>query len=178
MSAAELEFRLSDGRIGTIQLVTMGQETPQLGGTWYVDNILGFVAPPERANEAGMALARAIGSSRENPNWRSGEAAHQARMTAQYRDYLAWSANQQQQAIESRWASDETRQAGMRDILGGTVRLRDPATGETFETGGQSRYYYRVAGQDQGVGTETDFTPAPEVDMRRLLRVGVDTPER
>lgn len=175
-SAAELEFRLADGRIGTIQLITMGQETPQLGGTWYVDNILGFVAPPERAREAGMAMARAIGTSRENPNWRSGEAAHQARMTTQYRDYLAWSANQQQQAIEARWASDETHQAGMRDILGGTVRLQDPVTGETFETGGQSRYYYRVVGQNQGAGTDTDFTPAPDVDMRRLLRVGVETP--
>lgn len=178
MSAAELEFKLPDGRIGTIMLTTQGQETPQLGGTWYVDNILGFVAPPERASEAGMALARAIGTSRENPNWRAGEAAHQARMTAQYQEYLAWSTNQQRQTIEARWASDEARQAGMRDILGGTVRLKDPVTGETFETGGQSRYYYRVVGQNRGVGTETDFAPAPEVDMRRLLRVGVEVPER
>jgi hypothetical protein len=68
----------------------------------------------------------------------------------------------------------------MRDILGGTVRLQDPVTGETFEAGGQSRYYYRVVNADRNaaVGTETDFDPAPEVDMRRLLRVGVETPER
>ena len=178
MSAAELEFKLPDGRIGTIMLTTQGQELPQLGGTWYVDNIMGFVAPPDRASETGMALARAIGTSRENPNWRAGEAAHQARMTAQYLEYHAWSTNQQRQTIEARWASDEARQAGMRDILGGTVRLKDPVTGETFETGGQSRYYYRVVGQNRGTGTETDFTPAPDVDMRRLLRVGVEVPER
>lgn len=175
-SAAELEFRLNDGRVGALILTTLGQEMPNLGGTWYVDGILGFVAPAERASETGVALGRAIGTSRENPNWRAGEAAHQATMSAQYQEYHAWSTNQQRQAIEARWASDESRQAGMRDILGGTVRLKDPETGETFETGGQSRYYYRVAGQDQGAGTDTDFTPAPEVDMRRLLRVGVETP--
>lgn len=176
MSGGELEFRLGDGRIGTLMLTTYGQEMPDLGGTWYVDNILGFVAPAERAGEAGTALARAIGTSRENPQWRQDEATHQQHMSAQYQEYASWSRSLQQRAIEQRWASDENRQAGMREILGGTVRLKDPVTGETFETGGQSRYYYRVAGQDQGVGTETDYTPAPEVDMRRLLRVGVETP--
>jgi hypothetical protein len=176
MSGGELEFRLNDGRIGTIMLTTYGQEMPDLGGTWYVDNILGFIAPADRAAEAGMALARSIGTSQENPNWRQGEAAHQQQMSAQYQEYATWSRNLQQQAIETRWASDENRQAGMREILGGTVRLKDPETGEVFETGGQSRYYYRVAGQDQGVGTDVDNNPVPEVDMRRLLRVGVETP--
>ena len=178
VSAAEIEFRLADGRIGVLALTTQGQEVQGLGGTWYVDNIHGFIAPRERAGETGMVLARAIGTSRENPRWRSGEAAHQTRMTAQYQEYAAYSANLQRQTIESRWASDVARQGGMRDILGGTVRLKDPVTGESFETGGQSRYYYRVvnAGGNTAVGTDTDFNPVAELDMRRLLQAGVDTP--
>jgi hypothetical protein len=62
--------------------------------------------------------------------------------------------------------------------LGGTVRLVDPQTGETFEAGGQSRYFFRVPGQGGIVGTETDFNPAPDLDLRRLLQVGVDVPDR
>lgn len=176
MSAAELEFRLADGRTGMMALTTHGQEVADLGGTWYVDNIHGFVAPAARVPETAMALAQAIGTSQENPNWRAGEAEHQARMTAQFQEYHTWSANLQRASIEARWASDQARQGDMRDILGGTVRLKDPVTGETFETGGQSRYYYRVAQSNTGVGVETDYNPAPEVDMRRLLQIGVDTP--
>lgn len=178
LSAAELEFKLGDGRVGMLALTTQGQEVRGLGGTWYVDNIHGFIAPAERAGETGMALARAIGTSRENPRWRTDEAAHQARMTAQYQEYAAYSTNLQRQTIEARWASDVARQGNMRDMLGGTVRLQDPVTGETFETGGQSRYYYRVvnANQNTAVGTDTDFNPAPQLDMRRLLQVGVDLP--
>jgi len=62
--------------------------------------------------------------------------------------------------------------------LGGTVRLVDPQPGETFQAGGQSRYFFRVVGQGGVVGTDTDFNPAPDLDMRRLLQVGVDVPDR
>ncbi len=178
LSAAELEFRLADGRLGILALSTQGQPVQDLGGTWRVDHIHGFVAPPERAGETGMALARAVGTSRESPAWRVGEAAHQGRMSAQYQEYVAYSSNLQRQTLEARWASDVARQAGRRDILGGTVRLQDPVSGERFETGGQDRYYYRVMDGrgNTGIGTDTDFSPAPELDLRRMLQVGVDVP--
>jgi hypothetical protein len=177
MSAAEIEFKLADGRIGIMALTTSGAQVGNLGGTWYVSNVHGFVAPPERASETGLALARMVGTWRENPQWAAGEAQHQQRMSAQYREYADYSSKLQQQTIESRWASDEAHQRGMRDILGGTVRLKDAETGETFETGGQSRYYYRVnnANPNAAVGTDVDFNPAPELDMRRLLQIGVGT---
>jgi hypothetical protein len=78
------------------------------------------------------------------------------------------------------WITYVNRQAGMRDILGGTVRLQDAQTGETFETTARDRYYYRVAQADRpiAIGTNTDFKPLPQIDMRRLLQVGVDVPER
>ena len=60
------------------------------------------------------------------------------------------------------------------------IIVKDPQTGESFETGGQSRYYYRIAGAspDAALGVDSDFNPAPELDMRRLLQVGVDLPDR
>ncbi|MEO8294388.1 MAG: hypothetical protein ABI613_02655 [Gemmatimonadota bacterium] len=178
MSAAEIEFRLQDGRTGMLALTTYGQEVNGLGGTWYVDNVHGFVAPSPRVSETAMALAQAVGTSRENPQWRAGEADHQQRMSAQYQEYYAWSSNLQRETIKAQWASDQSRQADMRDILGGTVRLEDPVTGEVFETAGTSRYYYRVVNgaPNTGVGVDTDYNPLPEIDMRRLLQVGVDTP--
>ncbi|MEP6573539.1 MAG: hypothetical protein ABJD11_12615 [Gemmatimonadota bacterium] len=175
-SAAEIEFRLPDGRVGTMALTTQGAQVSNLGGTWYVGNVQGFVAPAPRASETGHALARLVGSWRENPQWAAGEAQHQQRMSAQYREYAEYSSRLQQQTIDARWASDAEHQQGMRDILGGTVRLKDATTGETFETGGQSRYYYRVknSAPNAAIGTDVDFNPAPELDMTRLLRVGVE----
>jgi hypothetical protein len=178
ISAAEVELRLADGRVGMMALTTYGQELGSLGGTWQVDNIYGFVAPADRVSEVGAALARAIGTSRENPDWRRGESKLQAQLAAQWQDYLTFSNNLQRQTIEARWVSDAAIQRGQRDILGGTVRLVDPQTGESFEASGQSRYYFRVAGQGATVGTDTAFNPAPNLDLRRLLRVGVDVPDR
>ena len=86
----------------------------------------------------------------------------------------------QQQAIEQRWLADEARQRGVRDVLGGTVRLKDPNTGESFEASGQERYYFRVrdAQRPTAIGTDADFNPVGNLDLTRLLRIGTETPER
>jgi hypothetical protein len=178
MSAAEIEFRLADGRVGVMALTTSGAEVANLGGTWRVDHIHGFIAPADRVGEAGAALAHAIATTRENPEWRRGESALQADLAARWQEYLNFSNNLQRQTIEARWASDAAINRQRRDVLGGTVRLVDPQTGETFEASGQNRYYFRVAGQGGTVGTDTDFNPAPNLDLRRLLQVGVDAPDR
>lgn len=101
-------------------------------------------------------------------------------MGQRWTDYLAYSAGLQRKTIESRWAADEARQRGTRDMLGGTVRLQDPQTGEVFETTARDRYYYRVNPADKptAVGTDTDFNPAPQLDLRKLLQIGVDVPDR
>lgn len=178
ISAVELEFRLADGRVGMMALTTYGQEAGTLGGTWNIDNVHGFVAPPDRVAEANAALAHAIGTSRENPQWRQGESRLQADLARQWADYLAFSNNAQRQTIEARWASDAAINRQRRDVLGGTVRLVDPQTGEGFEASGQNRYCFRLAGQPGVVGTDTDFNPAPDFDLRRLLQVGVDVKDR
>ena len=87
---------------------------------------------------------------------------------------------QQQKAIARRWQADEARQRGVRDILGGTVRLQDPGTGETFEASAQDRYYFRVKGADRptAIGSDTDFKPVRDLDLTRLLKIGTEVPDR
>lgn len=178
MSATEIEFRLADGRVGVMALTTSGAEVAGLGGTWRVENIHGFIAPADRVGEAGAALAHAIATSRENPDWRRAESKFEAELAKLWQDYLNFSGNLQSQTIAARWASDAAINRQRGDVLSGTVRLVDPQTGETFQAGGQSRYFFRVVGQGGVVGTDTDFNPAPDLDMRRLLQVGVDVPDR
>ena len=177
-SAAEIEFRLADGRVGVMALTTSGAEVADLGGTWRVDHIHGFIAPADRVGEAAAALAHVFATSLENPDWRRAESGLQGELAARWREYLNSSNNLQRQTMEDRWASDAAINRQRRDVLGGTVRLVDPQTGETFEAGGQNRYYFRVAGQGGTVGTDIDFNPAPNLDLRRLLQVGVDVPDR
>ena len=61
VTAAEIEFRLGDGRIGAATFVTEGYDVPNLGGGWAAEENFGFVATPDAAPLAGAILARIIG---------------------------------------------------------------------------------------------------------------------
>lgn len=182
-SAADIEFKLRDGRIGVLTLSTFGGSggaSASVGSTWWADGIHGFIAPPSHAALVATAMARMLTSGRENPQWAAGEAAHQQRMSRQYQDYLRWSQQLQQQAIAQRWQADVARQRDVRDGLGGTVQLKDPASGETFEASASERYYFRVKGvaRPTVIGSDTDFKPAfqpvAHLDLARLLRIGIE----
>jgi len=182
-TAADIEFRLRDGRIGVLTLTTFGgagMAGANAGTTWWADGVHGFIAPADSASTAAAAMARMLTSARENPQWAAGEADHQRRMSTQYQAYLRWSQDLQQQAIAQRWQADEARQRGVRDLLGGTVRLQDPTTGETFEATAQDRYYFRVKGADRltALGSDTDFKPLRDLDLTRLLQIGTEVPDR
>ena len=180
VTAADVEFRLADGRVGLLTVTTFGSQVGGVGGTWWAEGVHGFIAPADRVAQVAGALARMMATFQVSPSWATGERQHELRLGRLWTDYLAASAKQQQQTIEARWTSDAARQRQMRDILGGTVRLQDPQTGEVIETAARDRYYYRVnqAGQPAVVGTDTDSNPWPKLDLRRLLQVGVDVPDR
>jgi hypothetical protein len=182
-SAADVEFKLRDGRIGVLTLTTFGgtgMAGANVGSTWWADGVHGFIAPATSAATAAGAMARMLTSARENPQWAAAEAGHQSRMTQQYQTYLRWSQDVQQKTIAQRWQADEVRQRGVRDMLGGTVRLQDPGTGEHFEASAQDRYYFRVRGADRPtvIGSDTDFKPVRDLDLTRLLKIGTDVPDR
>lgn len=180
-TAADIEFRLRDGRIGVLTLSTFGAAgAGQVGASWWADGVHGFIAPAASASIAAAALGRMLATARENPQWAAGEAEHQRRMSTQYQAYLRWSRELQQKTIAERWQADEARQRGVRDILGGTVRLRDPTTGESFEASAQDRYYFRVKGADppSAIGSDTDVKPVRDLDLTRLLKIGSEVPDR
>ena len=182
-TAADIEFKLRDGRIGVLTLATFGgsgMAGAKAGSTWWADGVHGFISPPDSAATAAAAMARMLVSARENPQWAAGEADHQRRMGQQFQAYLRWSQELQQKTIAQRWQADEARQSGVRDILGGTVRLRDPTTGETFEASVQDRYCFRVKGADRptAIGSDTDFKPVRDLDLTRLLKIGTEVPDR
>ena len=182
-TAADIEFTLRDGRIGVLTLTTFGGAGlagAQVGSSWWADGVHGFIAPAGGASTAAGAMARMLTSARENPQWAAGEADHQRRMSSQYQAYLRWSQDLQRKTITQRWQADETRQRDVRDLLGGTVRLQDPTTGETFEASAQDRYYFRVKGADRptAIGSDTDFKPVRDLDLTRLLKIGIEVPDR
>lgn len=182
-TGADIDFRLRDGRIGVLSLTTFGgtgMANAQGGATWWADGVHGFIAPSADVASATAAMARMLSSARESPQWAAGEADHQQRMGQQYQAYLRWSQALQQKTIAQRWQADEARQRSVRDILGGTVRLQDPLTGEIFEASAQDRYYFRVngAGQPSAIGSNTDFKPVRDLDLTRLLRIGTEVPDR
>ena len=178
-TAADIEFRLKDGRIGVLTLSTYGA-MGGVAGTWWADGIHGFIAPADRMAVAAGAMARLIVSGRQSPQWATGERDHQVRMGQQFQAYSRWSQELQRKTIEQRWQADAAHQRGMRDILGGTVRLTDPGTGETFEASARERYYFRINGADRptAIGSETDFKPVADVDMTRLLKIGTEVADR
>lgn len=55
------------------------------------------------------------------------------------------------------------------DAILGQVRVRDPNTGEEFETAAGKNYYYRPLGSDRPFGT--DETDRPNIDATELLIV-------
>ena len=179
-SAADVEFRLADGRVGVLTLTTFGAAVGQVGATWWADGVHGFIAPVNQTATAASALLRMLLSGRENPQWAAGEREHQQRMGQQFQAYMNWSRQLQQQTLEQRWLADDARQRGMRDILGGTVRLKDPSTGESFEAAAQDRYYFRVKGTQRptALGTDVDAKPVSDLDLTRLLRIGTEVPDR
>ncbi len=182
-TAADIEFKLRDGRVGVLSLTTFGgtgMADAQGSATWWAEGVHGFIAPSAAVATAAAAMARMLSSARENPQWAAGEADHQQRMGQQYQAYLHWSQALQQKTIAERWQADTVRQRGVRDSLGGTVRLQDPVTGESFEASAQDRYYFRVKGADRptAVGSDTDFKPLRDLDLTRLLRIGAELPDR
>lgn len=180
VSAADVDFRMPDGRFATMTVMLSGQEVPGVGGTWRIASLYGFVSPPDRIPLTAKALGRAVGALRVNPQWFF---ADQKSVTATGQQYLAAlheSSERQQAALEARWASDDARNRQVRDLLGGTTRVTDRDTGEQFEVKNDSNHYYRGTGanQDTIVGTDIDQNPDPTGDYRRLDQVGVDIPDR
>lgn len=181
VGAVDLDFRTGDGRVGTFTISASGQQRAELGGTWQINDAFGFITTPQNSGLAALALGRALGSLHVDPNWWVRET------RASAADFEAWRRNtaeineMNRQTTEARWASDVQRQGALGDILRGTVNAVDPASGREYQVQNSNNYYYlpvSATGDGPIIGTNLDENPAPQLDMHRLLQIGVDTPYR
>jgi hypothetical protein len=182
VDAGEFEFRTEDGRIGLVEISVTGYSVEALGGggQWGVDRFVGFVAPTDRASEAAGALATLVGSFRLNPQWMMARRQMNAQVAQMLANYTAESVQRQQRALQERDVSNRQVLGARLDVLGGTISLVDPASGERTEVKNTSQYYFRVTPDTSTsdptiVGSDVSQNPAP-LDLREMLRVGVDVP--
>ena len=170
MTAADVDFTLQDGRMGTATILNSGYQVPGLGGAWTVDDFGAFIAPRERMAEAATIYGHVIASTRTNPQWLAAELRSQAAASEQYLAYQRDSAALQQKVTVERWASQDKNNAAWRDALTNTVRLTDPQTGQAIELQSSDRYFFRSNDplKDVLVGTATDANPAP-LELRKLI---------
>lgn len=177
--AADLELRLADGRVGAMTVSVSGNDVPGIAASWFVNHVYGFIAPPQQAGLAGGVLARMIGASRTNPQWFMVETRMNQIDTQRYLQYLEQSQAQQAQMVNARWNQQVQQVGAMNDLLGNTVQLVDPQTGERAQVTASSRYYYGANDphipRDAVVGTDVQVNPDP-IQLRQMLQVGTDLP--
>jgi hypothetical protein len=179
-TAACVDFRLADGRVGMINVaISLLPNVFDDGGTWSVAEMCGFVSTPDETSAASAALQRALSTFAVDPRWFAGElqgnrAAGEA--LKKHREEVAAIYNR---ITEDRYASQSRIAEQRGQLLAGTTQVLDAETGERFETQAGSRYYFRhvtaepAAGRPVGVGTDIDYNPSPG-DFRRLLEIQAD----
>ncbi len=170
LSLGELAFTCEgNGRAMSGYCIAMTRRTAdKTGGIWNVEFLAGFLAPSERAVEAGAVAQRMVTSFRLNPAW----VKMQQNLTASVSGIVA-KTNAEISGIinDGYW----TRQAAQDDVarkhanaILGLTDLVDADTGVTYKVTSGSNYYWSRPGDDTVVGTDTadrpgiDFAPLRE----------------
>jgi len=142
---------------------------PAPGGYQWNAVVVGYVTPSDQAAATSSIFAHILASAQLNPQW-----AGQQQQTTGATAGIVGDAGQAIAQIQSDsyWARQQTQGEVMRrhaDAILGQVRVRDPNTGEEFETAAGKNYYYRPLGSDRPIGT--DETDRPNIDATELLIV-------
>ncbi len=125
--------------------------------TWVVPLLDGYVAPPERANEASGIIAHILASLKLNPNWEQYQRElSQGNVAAAMQQYRQGEA--QRAAINRRFAAMDQNFQAMDDIITGTGHYVDPGTGNRYDLD-NSKPYKWMNGTGQIVGTDTPQSP-------------------
>ncbi len=170
MQAGEVAFtgRLGGNEMRGYYLAVTQLTSAQGGGIWNVQHLIGYVAEAGREQEAQDILGHMIRSSQMNPQW----AAMQSQLAGQTAAIVS-DTHQQISAIidEGYWGRQAGPDEAMRNwsnMMLGQTDVRDPEDGSTWKVASGRNYYWRRAGSDTVVGTDTydrpdiDFTPLNE----------------
>jgi hypothetical protein len=135
--------------------------------------VQGFVGPPQQFDMLARLTGAMISSMRVNPAWWSQNQRIGREVTERTLAAMRSQAEHQQQAFWERMASMDRQREGMRDILGGTVRLSD-GQGNQYEARAGSNYYFfdqeagRTAPRPDDAVRRTDVWPGNTVDLTPL----------
>lgn len=113
-SAADLEFRLADGRVGLLTLMTFGVAVEHEGGAWWADGLHGFVTPGDRKRIAANAMLTLVASLRENPQRVVPLEAGTSRVEREFQDHLRWLRDLQHAVTTARLLADDAREEALR----------------------------------------------------------------
>lgn len=173
------EFRCGQS-VGMIQLATyISGQGSQMGtegfGIWMISGVAGFIAPAERANEAGQIVIRLLSSRQVNPQWARGN----QQMVAQIQAISHDAANQMSAQIASRYSpssgsgssgssSDDLSRRWQNNTMDQTDVI-DPTTGERYKVESGSNYYWINQAGTAIAGTNAPSQPS--VDFSAMTQL-------
>jgi hypothetical protein len=162
--AGEANFTCTRGGqefAGTVWAQTSTTHIPGTEGTgsiWTVPILISFLAPESKAATAAAMIKHMIPTFQMSGAWFN----QQQQTTARTSQIVKETGDYTSKIItDSYWARQRSQERTNRqfdDYIRGTVRLRDPESGEELEGVSGKNYYYRVPGTNNTVGTDaTDF---------------------
>lgn len=178
----EVQFSIGSQWRGRLFASTTLMGMPDGSGLWFVTDLLGYLAQPGSESLAETVVGHMRQTAQINQQW----AAAQQGMTAQTNATVAWNSQWQaqhqqqisqtlQETSEIVSRSHEQRQAVQDDVFRrigntntGQTDVLDASTGETWKLESGSNHYWRDAGSNVIVGTNTydspgiNFTPLRE----------------
>jgi hypothetical protein len=171
LHAGDAAFRCQQNQapaVGYLFVATLLTAGNDGGGIWNVDQLHGYLSPPDRAGQAQAILAHMLASIRLNPEW----VRMQQNITASTSRIVAdTSAHISKVVSDSYWS----RQASQAEIsrkrsnqILGVEDVRDPATGRELKVESGSNYYW-IDPRGNIVGTDIDNRPT--LDFRELVRL-------
>lgn len=171
LHAGDAAFRCQQGQapmVGYLFVATLLTAGADGGGNWSVDQLQGYLSPPELAGSAQTILARMVGSVRVNPDW----ARMQRNVTANTSRIVADTGAHISKVIsDSYWRQQASRDEMSRRRSNATLGVedvRDPATGREIKVESGSNYYWM---DQRGNIAGTDIYSRPSVDFRELVRL-------
>ena len=144
---------------GFAQTVLVPFPPPNEGGVWYVTAFNTYLADPKMEPTAQMVLNQMVAEFRKDPNWE----AQQQRTTTRVSEI--WRRSQQEMSdivnrtFQNRSRSQDRRHENWTRGFRGQVLIEDPTTNRRYEVPSGSRYYWRVGGGQDIIGTDTADKP-------------------
>ncbi|MFM8361733.1 MAG: hypothetical protein ACKOA4_03445 [Haliscomenobacter sp.] len=137
-------------------------------GIWHVEQLIGYVAPPERAQEAADILGRVVRSFQINPQWarmQSNLSANVSKIVAETNQVISGIISD---VYENRTQAQDRSNRRFDDYIRGVERVADE-NGKVYEVKSGNNYYW-INQFEQVVGT--DIYQNPDLTrFRQLIRI-------